>query len=322
MDFVADPVADPLWESLVREDETATFFQTPAWLALGARWSPGATVAPLLFDFPEGPACLPLLRDRRWGRDRYFSPFGTYSALVCPRVLDAVEIARVEASLRRLNIHLASSPFTRNPVRVGRAIAASTRVLDLREVDPENPMAGWKTDQRWRARAAERDGLVVRQAATPEDWDAYAALYEKSLERWGDAVSSRYPPDFFRDLRDSLPENRVRLWLAERGGRAGAGFLAFYHNRHAALWHGAADEEFFGAGANQLLYLAMSEDARARGFSVLDLLPSGGHAGVEAFKARFGSRRIDFESSLNRIGLVGALAGWKDRLRPGRGKAR
>ena len=30
-----------------------------------------AESAPLLFGFPDGPACLPLLRDRRWGRWRY-----------------------------------------------------------------------------------------------------------------------------------------------------------------------------------------------------------------------------------------------------------
>ncbi|HEX2613651.1 MAG TPA: GNAT family N-acetyltransferase, partial [Fibrobacteria bacterium] len=187
--------------------------------------------------------------------------------------------------------------------------------LDLREVDPANPMAGWKVDQRWRARAAARDGLVVREGKSAEDWDAYVALYAKSLTRWGDTASSRHPEGLFHDLRETLPEGAVKLWLAEHDGRAGAGFITFYHNRHAALWHGAADEEFFGAGANQLLYLAMSEDARARGFSWLDLLPSGGHKGVEAFKARFGSRRLEFDSSLNRTGLVGALAEVRARLR-------
>jgi hypothetical protein len=305
-----------LWERLARDDETATFFQSPAWLDLGSRWSGrGAEIACLLFEFPDGPACLPLLRDRRWGRPRYFSPFGTYAAVVCPRALGAGETATIESALRRLNLLLVSSPFARNVVRAGRAMPASTRALDLREVDPGNPMRGWKVDQRWRARAAARDNLVVREGRTAEDWEAYVALYGKSLARWGDTASSRHPEGLFHDLRETLPEGAAKLWLAERDGRAGAGFVTFYHNRHAALWHGAADEDFFGAGANQLLYLAMSEDARARGFSWLDLLPSGGHEGVEAFKARFGSRRLDFDSYLNRTGLVGAFAGLRGMLR-------
>jgi hypothetical protein len=125
--------SEELWESLAREDDTATFFQTPAWHRIAARHFK-AESAPLLFDFAEsqgGPACLPLLRDKRWGRWRYFSPFGTYTAVVCPRALEPNEIAVIEDALKGLNIQLASSPFTRNPVQVGKAIPARVQVLDL-----------------------------------------------------------------------------------------------------------------------------------------------------------------------------------------------
>jgi hypothetical protein len=293
------------WESLAREDASATFFQTPVWHRVTAPYLRAESV-PLLFETASGPACLPLLRDRRWGRDRYFSPLGTYTALLCPQKLETSEIGEIAAALSKISIHLVSSPFTRNPLRAGRALPNSTRFIDLTALDPEAPMRAWKEDQRWRARAAARDGLTVRLAESSRDWDSYLELYARSLDRWGGRASSRYPATLFAAIRREVPQ--ARLWLAEQDGRVGAGYLAFYHNTHAALWHGAANSAFFAKGANQLLYATMIADAARRGFRVLDLLPSGGHAGVEAFKARFGSQHAEFESSLNSPGLVGWLS--------------
>src|SRR5690606_12555957 len=127
-----------LWESLARADDTATFFQTPAWHRIAARHLQ-AEKAPLLFEFPAGPAGLPLSRARRWGRWRYCSPFGTYTAVVCPRLLTPAETAVIEGALARLNVHLTSSPFTRNPVRAGTRLEARTHVVTLATVDPEHP---------------------------------------------------------------------------------------------------------------------------------------------------------------------------------------
>jgi CelD/BcsL family acetyltransferase involved in cellulose biosynthesis len=307
---------EPLWESLVRADETATFFQTPAWHAIAARHF-NAERAPLLFDFPidqGGPACLPLLRDRRWGRWRYFSPFGTYIAVVCPRALKPDEIAFIEDALKSLNIHLVSSPFTRNVVRVGKAIPARTQVLDLVEADPDNVTRDWAPDPRRKLRMAREAGVTVRAAASAEDWDAYLAVYRKSLRRWGASTTSVYPESLFRDLRE-LPEASMSLWLAEHEGRVAAGYLAFYHNRHACVWHAASDPELFRLGAVQLTYHDIIADATRRRFPILDLLGSGGLSGVEAFKTSLGAKTRKFNSSLNRTGIVGALAGLRDRLR-------
>jgi hypothetical protein len=180
--------APDLWEALASGDPTATFFQTPAWLRIAARYH-GAESDPLLFELPKGPACLPLLRDRRWGRDRYFSAFGAYAALVCPRALAPDEIAAIEAALARLNLHLVSSPFTHNPLRVGRRLRASVRSVDLSRLDPADPTRDWEKGQRRWARVAGREGLTVRLASSPGDWDAYYRLYELSLARWANRAS-------------------------------------------------------------------------------------------------------------------------------------
>lgn len=302
------PCPVDLWESLAREDESATFFQTPAWHRIAARHF-RAESAPLLFEFPDGPACLPLLRDRRWGRWRYFSPFGTYTAVVCPRVLSVEERTVIERVLSGLNVHLVSSPFTQNPVRVGTGTTLSTHCIDLTAVDPDHPGASWERDARRRARKARADGWLVRPGAGEKDWTDYVALYRASLARWGDRATVAYPDSLFRDLRARLegrPE--FRFWLAERDGVTGAGFLGFNHNRHAALWHAAADDMVFRHGVVQFLYHEMIADAARRGFAVFDLLGSGGLTGVEAFKESLGAQRVEFDSYLKRTGVIGLIA--------------
>ncbi len=304
-----------LWETLVRGDETATFFQTPAWHRLAARHVK-AESAPLLFEFPEGPACLPLLRDRRWGRRRYVSPFGTYTAVVCPRALRPAERADIERTLAALNVHLVSSPFTRNPVGAGKALAARTQVIDLSRVDRENPARSWNPDPRRKLRMAREAGVTVRVATSAADWDAYYGVYEKSLQRWGDRATSRYPRAFFEDLA-ALPAASARLWLAEHEGRVAAGYVAFYHNRHACVWHGASDPELYRLGAVQALYATMVPDAASRGFDIFDLLGSGGTASLEAFKKTLGTETLGYDSFLNRPGAWGKLAEWRERWRDG-----
>jgi hypothetical protein len=308
---------ETLWESLARADNTATFFQTPAWHAIAARHYGAERPterAPLLFDFPGGPACLPLLRDRRWGRWRYFSPFGTYAAVVCPRPLDAAEIGAVESALTPLSLHLSSSPFTRNPVRAGTAIPSHVQVLDLADADPENPMRGWSPDPRRKVRMAREAGVRVRIAGSAPDWSAYFGVYQKSLRRWGARATSAYPEALFTDIRD-LPGGAMRLWLAESEGRVVAGYIAFYHNRHACIWHGASDPEFFRLGATQLLYHDMTAHAARAGHPLFDLLGNGGNASLEAFKASLGARPLAFDAFINHAGLVGRLAAWRDRRR-------
>jgi hypothetical protein len=334
----------PLWETLAREDSSATFFQTHAWLRLAAAFAGGAgegrgiapEITPLLFEFSRGgettAACLPLLRERRWGRFRYFSPFGTYSALLCPRALDAGESAGLEARLAALNMHLAGSPFARNPLpRAGagtrlRALRARTQVIDLSPAHAESPARDWAPDPRRRLRIARENGVTARAASSPRDWDNYYELYLKSLRRWGAGATSAYPRALFDALRDAAraadedPATRgsIRLWLAEHGGNAAAGYVAFYHNAHACIWHGAADAAYFRFGASQLLYHDMIADSARRGFPRFDLMGSGGLKALEAFKASLNARTVEYDSVVNRTGAIGLLAGGWNRLRAGR----
>jgi CelD/BcsL family acetyltransferase involved in cellulose biosynthesis len=305
---------ESLWEELCRADPACTFYQTPAWHRIAARHYRAESI-PLLFRFKSRDACLPLLRRRHWGMTRYFSPFGAYTAVICPTPLEPPDLAAISADLKKLPLHLISSPFTPNRVGAGRASLSRIQIIDLNALDPDNPMRDWEEGQRRRVRVAQREGLNVRLGESDADWDRYFELYRISLGRWGSKATTAYPKALFDDIRASLAKSpAMKLWLAEHKGEVGAGYLTFYHQRHVVPWHGAADPRFFQLGAAQSLFLAMIRDALSRGFSVFDLTGSGGISGVESFKSRFGTKALEFESYLNRPGVLGALAAIRDGM--------
>ncbi len=304
-----------LWNNLIQKDPNATFFQTPNWFNIAARHY---TAEIFLFTFPVAGtfACLPLLRKRRYGAYRYFSPFGTYAALLCEQKLDLESIAFIQRDLERYNLQLTSSPFTQNPIVVGKRIPAKVQVIDLAALDPANLMREWKSGQRRRLGAAKREGVTVRRAVSLSDWDAYFQLYQRCLTRWGAAARVTYPHNLFEAFRTASHENTdVILWLAEHNGVIGAAYLTFYHGRHVIPWHGGADEHFFSLGATQIAFLTIIEDAKNRGYSIFDLTSSGGLSGVEAFKSSFGTSTLMFDSCLNRVGIYEVLGDLKAKIK-------
>ena len=66
----------------------------------------------------------------------------------------------------------------------------ATQLIDLSKFDSDEELrASYRYSVRKHIKKAERAGMVVREAAGPEDWDAHYRLYEKALERWGaDAI--------------------------------------------------------------------------------------------------------------------------------------
>jgi Acetyltransferase (GNAT) domain len=334
------PCPREVWQGLCDADPTSTFYHTPDWLEVtstylrqyglgGSRaqkaqeWAT-TEVAPWHFRSDSFSAVLPLLRRRRWGAWHYFSPFGTYTSLVCAQALDASQRLEIEGRLAQANLLLTSSPFTWNAVRVGKALHHSIQAVDLAQVDPAHPMRDWEEGQQRRVRVARRSGVTLRQAQSESDWQAYDDLYRGSLERWGDATTLAYHKGLFDLLRNRLANSpRMILWLAEIPAEAAkaagkpmvhservvaAGYLTFYHQGHVVPWHGAGDKDFFRYGVTQALFYHLIEDAARRGFRYFDLTGSSGLSGVASFKSRFGTRALSFEGSLNQVGLYGALA--------------
>jgi predicted N-acyltransferase len=187
-----------------------------------------------------------------------------------------------------------------------------TRALRLDE-GFEALEARFSSGARWGARRARREGLEVGVASSEQEWRAYYAAYRDSLARWGERASSRYEWDLFARIRARDPES-ARLFVARLGGEVVAGALVLNAPRHAAWWHGAALAAHFHRQPMNLLLDTLIRDACEQGLAVFDLGPSHGHAGVEAFKAAWGTETLACPM------LRTEPATWRARLRRALGR--
>jgi len=87
---------------------------------------------------------------------------------------------------------------------------------------------------------------------------------------------------------------RATLWIAEHEGRIIAGALVFYWNAIAVYWHGASLQDSFACYPNNLLHMAIMEDAAQGGYRYYDFGASGAQQGVVKFKESFGAEQLPF----------------------------
>jgi lipid II:glycine glycyltransferase (peptidoglycan interpeptide bridge formation enzyme) len=111
----------------------------------------------------------------------------------------------------------------------------------------------------------------------------------------------------FRRVCENQSGNEI-LWLALKDRDIIAGALFFYWGKHAVYWHGAASDRHFGLRPNNLLQWEIIKDAARKGYGRFDFNPSGGYAGVEAFKDRFGAARVPSPVLKTRTAFRAALA--------------
>lgn len=97
------------------------------------------------------------------------------------------------------------------------------------------------------------------------------------------------------------------MWLAELDGQIVAGAWCFYWNRHVVYWHGAALTAIRSVGATDALIDHVIQDACEHGYEIFDFNPSGGHAGVAAFKRHFGASELPTRIVVHEGRLLSAL---------------
>jgi hypothetical protein len=314
------PCPEALWESLVRSDSSATFFETPAWHKLAEDFE-GTRSAPLLFDFEGFPVVLPAqLRKRWWGALRA-APFGTYTTLLSKGEIPAGHLEHLARELSALNLEIPGSPFSDRLARLPGLSTRSappisqTRILRLEDLQPEAWVESWSRNHRRMLRAAQDTGATVRLAENAADVSGYYALYRAQTKRWGAAARRIYPEELFQEaFRRLAPVNSLRLWLAETGEGIVGGRLCLYHGSHAVEWHAAAEQKAMEGGINHLLVHAVVLRAREAGFKVYDFNPNPGLGAVDHFKRGFATETLQFRGLRNRAGLVGILTGLRARL--------
>lgn len=283
----------------------ATFFHTPLWMNLATRSYPHYRNVSASFAIDSDMyVVLPLLETKRellgLSRQLASSFAGCYGGFIATGDISMEEgTAMMEQVLRRnvSRMRITGNPFDPAVREYGGAEVSEDFTHVLRLGDFDAVFSNFSKGHKSSAIQGRRYGISTRVATELNDYQTYYKLYEDSLARWGDRVTSRYPWKLFENLFCMSLEypDEVKLWVAELDGRMIAGGVVFYWNAHVVYWHGAARSDGMKYRPANVLVTEMIKDACAKRFSFFDFNPSGGHEGVAAFKKSFGTERLSFQ---------------------------
>ena len=125
----------------------------------------------------------------------------------------------------------------------------------------------------------------------------YYDIYEDSLKRWGERVTTKYDWKLFEEMYDRKSPN-IKLWLAIYNNKPISGSINFYAKNHVVPWHCASLSEYFKVKPVNLLDWEVIRDARSKHYQYFDFNPSGGLEGVKAYKRRWGTVSLSTYSLL------------------------
>lgn len=280
------------WEAEFARAAQATFFHSPLWSLVWQRYSGGRyQPAPLRVSFADGRSVLlaRTVRRTRYGVLRwYLSPAGTYGGWLAAEALPddhqraMVGLIRSERSV--IWFGWPGQSLTDQTTAVG-----TTHIIDLRD-GVTAAHSRWDRGARRKLARARKAGIDIREAEAWNDWAAYFDNYLETRKLW-ESPTSYYGLPFFSLLYEARSPS-VRLWLAEQRGSVVGGVLIFTHRNLATAWHGAQAPR--GLGATSALYWEISTILASEGIEMFDLLPSGGHEGVDRYKESLGAELATF----------------------------
>lgn len=284
---------DQRWRSFVAGHREATPFHDPRWADLLARTYGYSAFAVALFaGEQEIIAGAPFLEVRGVsGRRRWISlPFTDECPLLLPDRGSVESLG--DTFTRGLRSLAAPTVEVRGAVDgIGWQTGADavTHELDL-EPDVATVRRRFSRSQVIRnISRAEREGVVVRRAASTRDLDAFYALHTRTRRRQGVPVQ---PRRFFDLLWGYLGSTGLAfILLADAGEReaiAGALFLA--SGTSTIYKFGASDPDAWRLRPNHLIFWTAIQHACARGDRRFDFGRTDvGNAGLRAFKSGWGA---------------------------------
>ena len=305
------PATADEWDALWQQCDYATYFQSREWADIWNIYTKGEIrPEPKLVLFSDGNKALLSLSSRRFfkglTKQYLFSPAGTFGGWISGDRLDSNHAQLLTNYLcEKLggNLVWRLNPYDKlvQQVKIEQKKEDYTYALDISNgfeaVYEKWSKGGWKKGSSSasrtaaKARKAERDGVSIRVAKAKEDWEEYYQVYQDSLQRWGNAATSKYEWELFDSMYQMNSPN-IKLWLGIYENKIIVGEICFYATNHAVTWHGAALRDFFKLHGRNLLIYELVKDASERGYSWFDFNPSGGHEGVAAFKKSFGAEAL------------------------------
>lgn len=290
------PATNDQWDRVWESCEYATYFHSRQWADLWREYTRGEmTPEPQLVEFPSGKqAILPATyksRIRGLVRECHLSPGSSYGGWLASEQLD-------EAEAKQLADHITSTQsnliWRLNPYDPALAaldlhtdIAEQTQAIRLNG-DLDAVFRGLTRGHRSSMKKAQREGVYISQADSPDKWRTYYEIYLDSIRRWGEKTSMSYSWSMF-DVLQHKPSTEVILWIASYEGQIIAGAICFSARNHVVYWHGAALESHFALRPVNLLMYEIIRDTCKQGKTWFDFNPSGQHEGVSRFKKGFGA---------------------------------
>lgn len=161
-------------------------------------------------------------------------------------------------------------------------------------VDLEQPeqeiVAGYREACRRNIRQAQNAGLVVDQARSGEDWQAFAAIYTAEMKRKDAAVHLHFDQEFFEAAAQH--SDRLVLLLAREEEKIAGGFIVALGYGVAHHFLSASRPEYWDKRVNNLMFHEAVMWSKRRGCAVFDF--QGGREGVFRFKRNFSRARRRF----------------------------
>jgi hypothetical protein len=293
-----DPAA---WDALAAKAEGRTPFHTRAWARLWlAEWPDARWQAIVVRDHDAYVAALGfLVRPSPLGSRILSMPDGTYGGpLVAAGQSDAGGLRRGLLDAYR---GLATAPGVLlaqltwlDGVReeAGAGLEASEAFTLVASIPGAFDDALQWLPQPVRApvRQAERNGLTMRLARTPEDLAVFHDLVTRTARRHGGRIKSL---SFYRRmLADLAPAGLARFDLVERGSEAIAAGLHLAFGGFAMNWLLASDDRHWSLRPIHLLHARVLRELGEVGFREYDFGSSpAGAEGLVHFKEAWGGAR-------------------------------
>jgi hypothetical protein len=305
---VTEQVNDEFWWEVAEACSYATFFHSPLWHRLACNANSNLKHRSIGVVTDEGTkAVLPLIETGQIAGGMLKKVASTYAGcyggiIATGTVPDnqARKIYQKGAAIGNGVFGVNENPFQADHVDFwdedeGEKSRDFTQVVNLKG-SFDDLVRDFSKGHRSSLNKGRREGVIVRQADSLDDYRRYFGAYEASLKRWGEDATGKYPWELFErgfSLSKEYP-NHIKLWLAEVEGEVASGAWCFYWNDHVVYWHGASYKRFFDYRPNNVLHAEIMKDALRDDYKFYDLNPSGGHSGVVQFKKRFGAEKRHF----------------------------
>jgi len=185
-------------------------------------------------------------------------------------------------------------------------------VMDIRKTE-EELLAEMKEKTRYNIKLSQKRGVIVKKITNDQETrnkqgsnsndqnfknytEEFLKLIKQTSVRKG--IKS-HPESYYQKMLEIIPQENLKLYLAEYSGKVIAGTLVIYFGKTATYLHGASSDEFRNVMAPHLLQWQGIQDAKKAGMEKYDFggikthnsqlitHNSNGWAGITKFKLGF-----------------------------------